>query len=67
MEVEMKKKFNLAAMKAQQNKEQSQDSIFHTLLCIFNVETKLYNSQLDLIARSANNHSAVQDVQVSSK
>lgn len=64
---EMKKKLNLATMKAQQNEEQSQDSIFHTLLGIFNVETKLYNSQLDLIAKPANNDSVVQDVQVSSK
>ena len=33
------------------NKEYSQDNLFHTLLGLFNIQTKIYKQEMDMFAR----------------
>jgi len=44
-----KKEINTSALQAKEGKKVSQDYLFHTLLGLFNVQTKVYDPKLDLL------------------
>ena len=46
----MKKELAVNHLKQNAQKEYSQDYLFHTLLGIFNVQTKVYNKKLDMLS-----------------
>jgi len=45
----MKKEINLQALQAKSKEPLSHDNLFHTLLGIFNVQTKVYNPKMDIL------------------
>lgn len=46
---EIKREFSMDKLKSYSNKEFSQDNLFHTLLGIFEVETKVYDKKMDIL------------------
>ncbi|MDX9797027.1 MAG: sulfatase-like hydrolase/transferase, partial [Arcobacteraceae bacterium] len=46
---EFKEEFDIKTLKQNANKPFSQDNLFHTLLGIFEVETDIYNKNLDIL------------------
>ena len=47
----MQKNFNIEKIQQNREKEYSQDNLFHTLLGLFNVETKVYNKEMDILKK----------------
>jgi len=47
----MQKEIDIHHLKAKSNEAFSQDNLFHTLLGIFNVQTKLYNKKMDILSQ----------------
>jgi len=45
----MKKEIDIQSLKAKSKKHFSQDNLFHTLLGIFQVQTKVYNQKMDIL------------------
>jgi lipid A ethanolaminephosphotransferase len=45
----MNNEFNINKIKNKANMRLSQDNLFHTLLGIFNVDTKVYNKKMDIV------------------
>lgn len=48
-EGEMREDVDIEKLKSYSNKKFSQDNLFHTLLGLFEVETKVYNKQMDIL------------------
>ena len=46
---EMKEDIDLAKLSTYKDKEFSQDNLFHTLLGLFEVETKVYKKEMDIL------------------
>jgi len=47
----MSEKVNVGKLKKRANKEYTQDNLFHTLLGIFDVQTKEYNENMDILKK----------------